>query len=186
MQGDFTVRKRAILIVLGLLLVADIGLGVYSWLLASAPHTPQSEFDAQNLKLKVLRGDIKSAELIKDHMPATKKDCEKFDSELLPESTGYSIVTSDLYDTGKKAGLQIASLGFKQKEVEDRGMAEVNMDVAITGDYPSVVRFVNGLQRSQRLYILDSLALATDTQNKAPTGAIRVELRLRTYFRDSA
>lgn len=186
MHRDFTLQKRIILIVLGLLLAADIGLGVYSWLLASAPHTPQSDFDAQNLQLKVLRGDIKSAELIKDHMPATKKDCEKFESELLTESTGYSPVTAELYDTGKKAGLQIVSVGFKQKEVENRGMAEVNMDVAINGDYPSVVRFVNGLQRSQRFYILDSLALATDTQNKAATGAIRVELRIRTYFRDSA
>lgn len=102
MHRDFTLEKRVILIVLGLLLAADIGLGVYSWLLASAPHTPQSDFDAQNLQLKVLRGDIKSAELIKDNMPATKKDCDKFEAELLPESTGYSIVTAELYDTGKR------------------------------------------------------------------------------------
>lgn len=186
MHRDFTIRKRVILVVLGLLIAADLGLGIYSWLLASAPHTPQSEFDAQNLQLKVLRGDIKSAEYIKDNMPATKKDCDKFESSLPSASTGYSLVTSELYDTAKKSGLQIVSLDFKQKEVENRGMAEVNMEAAISGDYASVVHFVNGLQRSQRLYIIDSLALGSDTQNKAPTGSIRVDLHLRTYFRDAA
>jgi len=186
MHRDFTLRKHVILVVLGVLLAADAGLALYSWQLASSPHTPQAEFDEQNLQLKVLRGGIKSAQSIKDDMPATRKDCEKFEHSLLPESTGYSLVTAELDEIAKKAGLQIVSRAFKQKEVENRGMAEVSLDATVNGDYGSVVKFVNGLQRSQSLYIIDSLALASDTQNRAAAGAIRVELRLRTYFRDAA
>lgn len=186
MHRDFTLQRRAILVVLGLFLAADTGLAAYSWRLASSPHTPQEEFDAQNLRLKLLRGDIKSAQYIKDHMPATRKDCEKFEQSLPPESTGDSLITSELDEIAKKTGLQIVSRTYKHKEVQDRGMDEVNLDATVNGDYGSVVRFVNGLQRSQRLYIIDSLALASDTQNRAPSGSIRVELRLRTYFRDAS
>jgi len=65
MHRDFTLQKRTILVVLGLLLAADLGLATYSWRLASSPHTPQAEFDEQNIKLGVLQGDLKSAQSIK-------------------------------------------------------------------------------------------------------------------------
>jgi Tfp pilus assembly protein PilO len=82
--------------------------------------------------------------------------------------------------------LKIDTITARQKEIANRGVAEVSIEATVTGDYSSVVRFVNGLQRSQRFYVLDGLALATDTQNQAAQGPIRVALHLRTYFRDAA
>lgn len=186
MQRDFTLQKRVILVMVGLLLAVDAGLAFYSWRLASAPRTPQSEFVAQSMQLKVLKGDIKSAQYIKDHMPATRADCERFEQSLPPESGGYSLITAELDQIAKKSGLQVVSIAVKQKEIQDRGVDEVNLDATVSGDYASVVRFVNGLQRSDGFYIVDSLALASDTQNHAASGSIRVGLHLRTYFRDSA
>src|SRR5580658_1698049 len=116
MHRDFTLQKRAILIVLGLLLAADLGLAIYSWRLSSSPQTPQREFDEQNTKLGVLKGDIKSAQYIKDNMPATRSDCEKFEQSLPAASTGYSSITAELDEEAKKAGLHIETLTNKQKE----------------------------------------------------------------------
>jgi type IV pilus assembly protein PilO len=186
MQRDFTFQRRAILVVLGLLLAADLGLAAYSWQLASSPHTPQAEFDAQSLQLKVLRGDIKSAQDIKDNMPATRKDCEKFELSLPPVSTGSSSMSDELDEIAKKSGLQIVTRAYKQKEIPNRGMVEVTIAATVSGDYGSVVRFVNGLQRSKSFYVVDGLALTSDTRNQAATGAISVGLRVRTYFRDAA
>jgi type IV pilus assembly protein PilO len=186
MHRDFTLQKRVILVVLGLLLATDIGLAVYSWELASAPQTPQKEFDDEYTKLKVLRGDIQSAQLIKDNMPATRGDCEKFEQSLPPANTGYSLLTAELDEIAKKAGLQIVTLTDRQKELTTRGMAEVSIDATVSGDYSSVVRFLNSLQRSQRFYVVDGLALATDAQNQSDNGPIRVGLHVRTYFRVAA
>jgi Tfp pilus assembly protein PilO len=186
MQQDFKVQKRTILVVLSLLLAADAGLAVYSWRLASSPQTSQAEFDAQNLKVKVLRGEIKSAQYIRDEMPQTRQDCEKFEHSLPLESTSSSLIAAELDDIAKTAGLQIMTLAVKPKEVPNRGLTEMSLDVTVNGDYGSVVRFVNGLQRSQRFYIVDSLALATDSQSHSPTESIRVGLSLRTYFRNAA
>lgn len=183
MHRDFTLQKRAILLVVGLLVASDIGLAIYSWDLSAAPHTSQREFDATNLKLQVHRGDIKSAQVIKDEMPATRKDCEKFEHSLPPESTGYSSVISELDDIAKKSGLQIETLTSKPKELSNRKMTEVNIDTTVSGDYASVVRFVNGLQRSQSFYIIDALALATESQKQSGAGPIRVGLHVRTFFR---
>jgi len=186
MPGDFTLQKRVILTMVGLFLAADIGLAVYSWELAASPHTPQKEFDEQTIKLGVLKNDIKSAQFIKDNMPATRKDCEKFEQSLPAASTGYSSVMGELDEIAKKAGLQIVTVTERQKEIPSRGMDEVTIEATVSGGYTSVVRFVNGLQRSQRFYVVDGLALATDAQAQAANGPIRVGLHVRTYFREGA
>ena len=186
MHRDFTLQKQVILVVLGLLVAADIGLAIYSWQLSSSPRTSQKDFDEQNLKLKVLKGDIDSAQVIKDKMPATRKDCEKFEQSLPPESTGYSSVIAELDEVAKKSGLQIVTLTSKQKELANRGMTELSLEATVNGDYSSVVRFLNGLQRSSSFYVVDGLALGTDPQNQSGNGPIRVGLHLRTYFRVAA
>ena len=186
MHRDFTLQKRAILIVLGVLLAADLGLAIYSWQLSSSPQTPQREFDEQTTKLGVLKGDIKSAQSIKDNMPRTRSDCEKFEQSLPAASTGYSSIEAELDEIAKKSGLRIETRAQKQKDIPNRGMAEVSIDATVSGDYGSVVRFVNGLQRSQRFYVVDGLALATDAQSQAPAGLVRVGVHVRTYFREGA
>lgn len=186
MHRDFTIQKRIILVVLGLLVAADLGLAIYSWRLASSPHRPQKELDVLKMKMMVLKGDIDSAQDIKDHMPATRKDCEKFEQSLLPASTGYSTIIAELDEIAKKSGGLQMTLTNKEKELSNRGMTELTLDATVSGDYGSIVRFVNGLQRSERLYIVDGLALASDTQNQNGNGPIRVGLHIRTYFREAA
>ena len=39
-------------------------------------------------------------------------------------------------------------------------MVEVEISTVVNGDYPSVVRFINGLEHSDNFYVLDNLALA--------------------------
>ncbi len=186
MHRDFTLRKRAILIVVGLFMAADIGLAIYSWQLSSSPHTPQKGFDEQTMKLGVLKNDIKSAQYIRDNMPLTRKDCEKFEQSLPAESTSSSSIIAELDEVAKKAGLQIGTFTASRKEVPNRGMVEEIIEATVSGDYGSVVRFVNGLQRSQRFYILDGLQLGTEAQAHAASGSIRVGVHIRTYLREGA
>jgi len=186
MRKDFTVQERAILAVLGVLLAADIGLAIYSYQLAAGPHTPQKEFDEESLRLQVLDADIRAAQKIKEDMPTTKKDCEKFEKSLPLESVGSSSMTADLDDIARQSGLQIVTQAFKQKGLAARGMAEVEIDLTVNGDYGGVARFVNGLQRSEKFYIVDALALSTESQGQNTNGPLRVAMHLRTYFREAA
>jgi Tfp pilus assembly protein PilO len=185
MQQDFTVQRRAILIVVSLLVAADIGLGIYSYRLASAPFTTDREFETENLKLKLLRKDIKSAQDIKDETPTTRKDCEKFEQSLPLKDAGSSAMTSDLDEIAQKSSLQILTWTVRSKEVPNRGMIQEEIDLTVSGDYGSVAHFMNGLQRSPKFYIVDALELSTENQ-KGANGALRVALHLRTYFREAA
>lgn len=186
MNADFTFRKRLILIGVVVLVLADIVLAGYSYQLASAPHEPEKQVAVAIKQRDLLKADIKRAQDIRDHVPATQKDCDQFERSLFPASAGYSAVISELDDTARKSGIQIEDLTHKQTEIPNRGMTEVSIDATVDGTYKSVIGFLNGLQRSPNLYSVDSLTLASENTNQASANVIKVSLHLRTYFRTAA
>lgn len=186
MQQRYTTRRRIILTVLGVLIAADIALGVYSWHLASAPYMSPRVFDVTTIRLDALRDNIEKKQKIKDEMPLTKSDCDKFEQALPPESVGSSSMAAELGEIAKKAGLRVEGFSFKPKQLPEHGVTEEGIDATVSGDYAGVARFVNALQRSQKFYIMDGLALSADSQTQKASGLLKVAIHLRTYFRMSA
>jgi len=185
MKRDFSFQKNMITGTVTLLILADVAMAVYSAQKSNAPRTPVQELSAQNTQLKLLRKDVGGARAIKEKMPETKADCDRFENSMPASGTGYSAITSELTELGQKAGLQIAGLNFRQKEVAGRGLTEVVIDATVNGNYKSVVRYLNGLQRSPNVYIVDTLGLASEAPGQGAPGALRVVLHLRSYFKGS-
>ncbi len=78
----------------------------------------------------------------------------------------------------QESGLQLNSTRFKQHEVTKHGVNEIAISLNMEGPYPSLVSFINALERSNNFYMLDTLGLDTSTN-----GVLRLTLELRTYFR---
>jgi Pilus assembly protein, PilO len=186
MPRDFTARKRAILGALTCLVAADLALAAYSWQWASEPLTTEEQFSTQEMKLMKLDAAIARAQRIQEDMPATQRECEKFEGLLLPASTGYSSVTSELGQIAKKSGVSQEGTSFKPTPIPERGLTEVVMESTIEGDYKNVILFLNGLQRAANIYEVESLTLAPPSGNKGLANVIRVGLHLKTYFRTAA
>ena len=186
MKRDFKLRKNIILGLLAALLAADTALAVYSVRIASSAVSPQQELAAQAAQLKLLRADVERAREIQKNFPNSKADCVRFENSLPPSSSGYSGISADLEEVSHQAGLQIATLTFHSTEVAGRGMTELSMDASVSGNYQSVVRFLNGLQRSQIHYVVDELKLASERNGTENLGDIRVDLHLRSYFKAAA
>lgn len=183
MRRDFTLRKRVILGGVTLLVIADISLAAYSWQLSSAPQAlPQ----AQMMQHDLLKADIKRAQEIRDDIPKTQKDCDRFEQSLFPASSGYSAVRAELGSIARKSGSRLENIAFKQTDIANRGITEVAIDATVNGDYKSVIGFLNGLQRSPSLYAVDSLTLAKETSTQSSANVIKVALHLKTYFRTAA
>jgi type IV pilus assembly protein PilO len=184
MDRSFAVKKQSILVGLGLLLLADLGLAGYSWQASSALRTPMAQLESDSRKLTLLAADIDHAEKIRHDLPATVADCDKFDASLLPASTGNSAITAELDELAKKSGLQIQSLGLRHKELPTRPLTQVDLDATVNGDYGNIVKFMNSVQRSRTFYIVESLSLQEEGQSGP--GRLRIALHLKTYFRTAA
>lgn len=184
MDRSFSVKRQTILVGLGLLLAADLGLAAYSWQASTALRTPMAQLDADSRKLGILSADLDRAEKIRHDLPATIADCDRFDGTLLPASTGDSGVIVELDDLANKSGLQRQSLAFRHKEVPGRGLTQVDLDTTVSGNYSNIVKFMNNLQRSPNSYIVESLTLQQEGQTSS--GVLRIGLHMKTYYRTAA
>ncbi len=187
MRSDFRLRRNIILGVLGTLLVADAAMGLYSLEMASSKTSPEQEIAEQTTQLKLLKADVGRATAIQSDMPKIKADCVRFEESLPAAGGGYSVISSELSQLGRDAGLQISTLGFRAKEMDGRGVTEIAVDATVTGDYKSVVRFLNGMQRSINYYVVENLTLGTDGAGATGgQGAVKVALHMKSYFKNGA
>lgn len=165
---------------IAVVLVLDAALVYVNWRNASAATQSQR---AQAVSLAkeadAYEKDVARAEAIRKHMPEIRQNCQRFyQEEFLPASRGYSSVVADLGELAGHAGLKTSGLAFKQHAIEKRDVLEVDISTSVEGDYPSLIHFINGLERSKNLYLLNDLKLASIS-----SGSIKLQLELRTYFR---
>jgi Tfp pilus assembly protein PilO len=173
-------RKSAVRWIVALILAADCGLLAYNTFrqIPTADQQKQEENEVA-ARLVRIREDVKSAQAIREHLGDVQKQSDAFfQRELRPSSKGYSGIVNDLNNVARQAGLHVSGLNFNQREVPDRGVDEIEMSGSVEGAYPNLVSFINGLERSNSFYVLESLDLASSTG-----GELRMNIRLKTYFR---
>jgi Tfp pilus assembly protein PilO len=185
MDRSFSVKRRLILVALGLLLAADLGLAGYSWHSSTALRTPMAQLNSDSHKLGLLNAEIERSEKNRHDLPATVADCNRFEALLLPASSGDSAITAELDELAKKSGLQIQLLNLRHKEIPGRNLTQVEVETTVNGTYANIVKFMNNLQRSPNFYIVESLNLQAEGQGSGPS-TMRIGLHMKTYFRTTA
>lgn len=172
--------KRWVLSALAVLLVLDAALLILGWRAGqSSAQAKKDEARQLATQEQLLEKDVARAEAIRNHMSEVRHNCDRFYQEqFLPAASGYSSLETDLGEIAAHAGLKTTGVTFKQNPVEKRGVVEVQINASVEGDYPSLIHFINGLERSKNFYLLNNLALASGS-----SGSIRLNLELRTYFR---
>jgi Tfp pilus assembly protein PilO len=179
MPSNARTWKKLVRAALVVLVAADAVLLFVALRAAAAPDAPRRGRDTLREQHQLLAADVRRVTAIRAGLPQVQYECDRFFAEqLLPEAGAYSAVVEDLGDIAQKANLRIAATNFKQRDLEKRGVVQVDITASVDGDYASLVRFINGLERSKNFYLLDSLTLASSSG-----GTLRLNLQLRTYFR---
>jgi Tfp pilus assembly protein PilO len=180
---NFYLKKRIILTLLGVLLVVDGALAYVNLKMSSARETPQQVLALQTRQLKLMKADVERAAAIKENIPKVLKNFDEFEADLPSASKGYSMTSQELNGYARDTHLLIGDLKYRQKELTDRNLNEVEIEATVAGDYNGIVRFINHLQRSKNVYIVDTLQLESDATGQGPANLLRISLHLRTYFR---
>jgi hypothetical protein len=180
MKPSWQTWKKWASAAVALVLVLDIALIIFLW---NTSRQDRGDLNAQRQLLtaeaKLLKADVSRGEAIRASLPQVGKDSDAFYHEsFLDASSGYSNIETDLGDIASKAGVKTSGFTFKEKPVPGRGVTEMSIATSVSADYPSIIQFINGLERSKNFYLLDSLQLAS-----ASPGSIRLDLSLHTYFR---
>jgi hypothetical protein len=175
------IQKKFIRILLGAIVLVDLVLVGINWKMAANPHSPQSELKTLARQHALLAADVTRAQKIRQNLPDVEKESDGFfHDQFRPIGSGYSALEDDLGALARMAGLRTEGLSFRQQSADKNGVTEIQIGATVDGDYPSVVRFIDLLERSENFYILDSLSLAP-----AAAGQLKLNLQLRTFFRTS-
>ena len=163
----------------GFVLLVDLVLADLNWQLATAPHTAKADVDLLKRQNALLAADVTRAEAIRKQLPAIDEQCDTFFKQNLPPAeSGYSSLIASLGSLTTSAGLRADGFTSHQDVPDKRGVVTVEITTSVNGDYPSVVRFIDGLEHSDTFYVLEGLSLAPDS-----AGQLKLALQLRTYFR---
>jgi len=86
-----------------------------------------------------------------------------------------------LTEFGKVAsanGVKIEQGKNKLKDAEEGGLEPVEMEWNLAGNYSSLARFINALERDQMFFIIEGVSLGGQ-----PQGPVKLEMKVETYLK---
>jgi len=180
---DFEPKRLLIIAGLAILLIADATFAYFNHKMSLYRENPQQVLATRNLQLGIIKADVDRAAKIRENIPKVVKAFEEIETGLPPASKGYSIITQELDGYARDSHIVKENTNFHEKEISGRDLSEVTVEASITGDYNGIVHFLNHMQRSKNVYIVDGLDVDSQNASQAPAGTLRVGLHVRTYFR---
>jgi len=179
MAGNSKSWKKRVRLALMILLGLDAMLLVAVWRTGAAPEALREEHARLQQQHNLLSADVGKAAQIRERLPQVRQDCQRFLAErFLSTAGGQGKVLADLTAIFRRTSLTLSSVRFREREEQEQGIIELVIEASVEGDYPGLVRFVNGLERSENFYLMEGLTLAETT-----AGRIKLNLELKTYLR---
>jgi type IV pilus assembly protein PilO len=131
----------------------------------------QAELRALELQTAPLRGlDAKVAE--------SSKQIDAFYEKRIPAS--WSVLLEQLGDLKTKAAVQLTRAQYV-REPGSGDLTEIRIDAGLSGDYGAVMRFINGLERSQIFFVIRAMALTGEQ-----SGTVNLRMQFSTWMRPAA
>ncbi len=158
------------------LLVLAIGLAIRLGLDWAAMDSHSSDVLAsKQIELKAL--EIQAAPLLglDQRVEKSREQMQAFDQKRVPAN--YSLISSRIGDLEVASGVRLSRVQYTQGK-PDSGLTEISMDAGISGDHPSIMRFVNSIEREQTFFIIRAMTL-TGQQS----GQVNLRMQLSTWLR---
>ncbi len=167
----------ALVLLINLYLVVQMGV-----LWQQAKGQDAEAVASQQVALKTAEIQARPLEGLDVKLIRASGEADRFYADRLPVS--YSEVLSELGALTKKQGVRLTHVNYAQAAVAAQGVSqltEVRMDASLTGDYRSLVLFLNGLERDRVFFVINGVTL-TGQQS----GTVNLRIRLTTYLRGMA
>jgi type IV pilus assembly protein PilO len=130
----------------------------------------QVELKALNMETAPLRGLDKRVADSRSQMLA-------FYDKRIPAN--YSSIATRIGDLEVKSGVRLSRLQYAQGAA-GTDLTEITMDAGISGEYPQIMHFVNGLERDPNFFVIRTMTL-TGQQG----GLVNLRLRVSTWLRSA-
>jgi type IV pilus assembly protein PilO len=160
----------------GILAIATILLGIRMGL--DWRETSSSSMDAMAGRQAEMRTlELQTAPLrgLDKKVDKSRVQIDEFYAKRIPAS--YSAFLEQLGQLKEKSPVQLTRVGYTQLPGSG-DLTEIRMDAGVSGDYLGVMRFINGLERSQTFFVIRAMALSGQQ-----SGTVNLRLQVSTWLR---
>jgi type IV pilus assembly protein PilO len=159
-----------------ILLVLAIGMAIRLGMDWAAMNSHSDDvFAGKQLELKA--AEIQTAPLrgLDQRVGKTREQMVGFYNKRIPAD--YSQISGRIGELAVKSNVRLSRLQYTQG-APGSDLTEISMDSSISGEYSSIMRFVNSLERDQIFFIIRAMSL-TSQQG----GLVNLRLRVSTWLR---
>ena len=160
----------------GVLLALTVGLAIrlgFDW--TAMDRHANDVLANQQVELKSL--EIRTAPLrgIDQRVEETREQMLKFEQKRIPPN--YSSIDARIVELQVASGVRLSRVQYTQGP-PGSGLTEISMDAGIVGDYPSIMRFVNSIERDPTFFVIRAMSF-TGQQG----GLVGLRMQLSTWLR---
>lgn len=158
------------------LAILTIGLAIrfgMDWAATSGSST--DALAGKQIQLKAL--DLQTAPLrgLDKKVVDARKQIAAFYADRIPPN--YSSISTRVGELEVSSGVRLSRMQYTQG-APGADLTEITLDAGISGEYPQIMRFVNGLERDKTFFVIRAMDL-TGQQG----GLVNLKLRVSTWLR---
>ena len=130
---------------------------------------------SKQIQLKALELQTAPLRGLDQRVADSREQMRAFYAKRIP--VNYSSILTRVGDLEVKSGVRLSRVLYTQGPTSG-DLTEISMDAGLSGEYPQIMRFVNGLERDQTFFVIRAMAL---TGQQA--GMVNLRLRVSTWMR---
>jgi len=176
---DLRQTRKKIKIALAVLLGVDVVTVVvlFSPLVGSA-DSRRMELNRLWSELRLKTSQVEPLKNLDEKVKVANRQISDFYKARFPGKDSQILV--ELGKVASATGVTIDQAKYKVKDSEAGNLQTVEIEAVLSGNYVSLARFINALERDDMLFIINSITLGGE-QN-----GIKLEMKLETYLKAGA
>ena len=134
-----------------------------------------SELASKKAQLKALELQTEPLRGLDQKVADTRTEIEGFYAKRIPAN--YSSIAVRVGTLEVASGVRLTRMLYTQGAPQDN-LSEISLDAGVSGTYPQIMRFINGLERDPNFFVIRAMAL-TGQQG----GQVNLRLKVSTWLR---
>ena len=158
-----------------LLLILNLVLGVRLFLAWSVLRAASDDqLQQQKIVYRGLQLEMSPLHGLPQKVTFSRSQADEFYAARFPSQ--YSTISANINELATRNSVRLTNLAYSPARAP-AGLAEVRMDASLSGEYTSLIHFINGMERSKTFFLITGLTL-TGQQG----GLVNLRLRMLTYL----
>jgi Tfp pilus assembly protein PilO len=170
-------RKRIQIAMIGLLIVDALAIAFLLSPLRSGADQRKHDLEQAKNDLELKQKEVSPLLGMEDKLKNADKDLGKFFSNRLPERQ--SAIATELAKLAQQTNVRIGQERYEPKVSDLPELTRVQIEASVEGDYISLVKFINALERDKMFFVVRSLQLRGEPQS----GSVKLALKTDTFLR---